>query len=93
MKKSNWWFDNLCEFECLSALEILNNCEVKKRQLSYKALYRGQEMSEIYLAQTLKENIVCWIKISPLDAKDTTPPEIINDASRIPKRQKQWWNA
>ena len=72
----------------MSALEILNNCEVKKRKLSYKALYRGQERSEIYPAQTLKENVVRWIKISLLDAKDTTPFEIINDALRIPKRQK-----
>ena len=45
-------------------------------------------MSEIYLAQTLKENIVRWIKISPLDAKDTTPPEIINAGSWIPNCQK-----
>ena len=52
-------------------------------------LYRGQERSGIYLAQTLKENVVCWIKISPLNAKDTASPEIINDASRILKRQKQ----
>ena len=70
----------------MSALEILDDCEVKKRQLSYKALYRGQEMSGIYPAQTLKENVVRWIKTSPLDAKDTMSPEIINDASRIPKR-------
>ena len=46
-------------------------------------------MSEIYPAQTLKENVIHWIKISPLDAKDTASPEIINNASRIPKRQKQ----
>ena len=50
-------------------------------------------MSGIYPAQTLKENVVRWIKTSPLDAKDTVPLELINDASRIPKRQKQWWNA
>ena len=50
LNKLDGWFDNLYEFECLSALEILNNCEVKKRQLSYKALYRGQEMSGIYPA-------------------------------------------
>ena len=68
-------------------LEILNNYEVKKKQISYEALYRGQEMSGIYPAQTLKENVVHWIKISPLDAKDTAPPEVINDALRIPKRQ------
>ena len=68
-------------------LEILNDCEVKQKQIFYEALYRGQEMSGIYPAQTLKENVVRWIKISPLDAKDTTPPEIINDASRILKRQ------
>ena len=73
----------------MSALEILNNCEVKKKQLSYKALYRCQEMSGIYPAQTLKRNIVHWIKVSPLDAKDATPSEVINEASQIPKRQKQ----
>ena len=50
-------------------------------------------MSGIYPAQTLKENVVRWIKTSLLDVKDTAPPEVISDASRIPKRQKQWWNA
>ena len=68
-------------------LEILNDYEVKKKQISYEALYRGQEMSGIYPAQTLKENVVHWIKISPLDAKDTAPPEVINDILRILKRQ------
>ena len=71
----------------MSLLEVLNDCEVKKKKISYEALYRGQEMSEIYPAQTLKENVVRWIKISPLDAKDTVPSEVINDASRIPKLQ------
>ena len=49
-------------------------------------------MSGIYPAQTLKENVVRWIKTSPLDAKDIVSPEVISDASRIPKCQKQWWN-
>ena len=71
----------------MSTLEILNYCEEKKRQISYKALYKGQKMSGIYPAQTLKENVVRWIKISPLDAKDTAPLEVINDALRILKRQ------
>ena len=71
----------------MNALEILNDCEVKKKQISYEALYRGQEMSGIYPAQTLKENVVRWIKISPLDAKDIALFEVINDASRILKRQ------
>ena len=44
-------------------------------------------MSGSYPAQTLKENVVRWIKVSPLDAKDTAPPGVINDALRIPKRQ------
>ena len=43
-------------------------------------------MSGIYPAQTLKENVVRWIKTSPLDVKDTAPLEVISDASRIPKR-------
>ena len=49
-------------------------------------------MSGSYAVQILKENVVCWIKTHPLDVKDTSPPKVINDASRIPKRQKQWWN-
>ena len=73
----------------MSLLEILNDCEVKKKQISFEALYRGQEMSGTYPAQTLKGNVVRWIKISPLDAKDTAPPELINDTLRIPKRQYQ----
>ena len=74
----------------MSALEILNYGEEKKRHFSYQALYRELKMSEIYPAQTLKENIVHWIKTSPLDAKDTAPSKVINNISRIPKRQKQW---
>ena len=73
----------------MSALEILNYGEEKKRQFSYQALYRELKMSEIYPAQTLKENIVRWIKTSPLDAKDIVSSKLINDVSRIPKRQKQ----
>ena len=45
-------------------------------------------MRGIYPAQTLKENVVRWIKTSPLDAKDTAPLEIISDISWIPKHQK-----
>ena len=74
----------------MSALEILNYSEEKKRQFSCQALYRELKISEIYPVQTLKENIVRWIKTSPLDAKDTAPSKVINDISRILKRQKQW---
>ena len=49
-------------------------------------------MSGICPTQILKENVVHWIKTPPLDAKDIAPSKVINDASRIPKRQKQWWN-
>ena len=50
-------------------------------------------MSGNYPAQILKENVVRWIKTSPLDVKDTVPPKVIDDASRTPKHQKQWWKA
>ena len=49
-------------------------------------------MSGIYPAKILKENVVHWIKTPSLDAKDTASPKVINDASRISKRKKQWWN-
>ena len=44
-------------------------------------------MSGNYPAQTMKENVVRWIKVSPLDATDKASPEVINDGSQIPKRQ------
>ena len=49
-------------------------------------------MSGSYPIQILKGNTVRWIKIPSLDAKDIMPPKILNDVSRIPKRQKQWRN-
>ena len=49
-------------------------------------------MSGSYPAQILKENVVHWIKTHPLEVKDTSPPKVLNDVSRIPKRQKQWQN-
>ena len=48
-------------------------------------------MSGSYPAQILKENVV-RCKTPLLDAEDTAPPKVINNASRIPKCQKQWWN-
>ena len=71
----------------MSALEILNYGKEKKRLLSYQALYKKLKMSGNYPAQILKENVVCWIKIPPLDVKDTAPPKVINDALRILKRR------
>ena len=44
-------------------------------------------MSGTYPAQPLKENVFRWIKVLPLDAKDTVLPGAINDTLRIPKRQ------
>ena len=37
-------------------------------------------MSGIYPTQILKGNTVRWIKIPLLDAKDTAPPKVLNDA-------------
>ena len=62
----------------------------KRKELSHQALYKGLKMNEIYPAQILKENVVHWIKAPPLDAKDIALSKVINDASRILKRQKQW---
>ena len=46
-------------------------------------------MRGIYPAQITKGNTVRWIKIPLLDARDIAPPKVLNDASWIPKRQKQ----
>ena len=45
-------------------------------------------MSGICPTQILKENVVYSIKALPLDAKDTVLSKVINDALRIPRRQK-----
>ena len=37
-------------------------------------------MSGSYPIQILKGNTVRWIKIPLLDAKDTAPPKVLNDA-------------
>ena len=42
-----------------------------------------------YPAQILKRNPDRWIKAPPLDAKSITPPKLLNEVSRVPKRQKQ----
>ena len=76
----------------MNALEILNYGKEKKRLLSYQALYKKLKMSGNYPVQILKKNVVRWIKTLPLDVKDTASPKVINDASQISKRQKQWWN-
>ena len=76
----------------MSALEILNYGKEKKRLLSYQALNKKLKMSGNYPVQILKNNVVRWIKTLPLDVKDTASPKVINDASQISKRQKQWWN-
>ena len=38
-------------------------------------------MRGIYPAQITKGNIVRWIKIPPLDARDIAPPKVFNDVS------------
>ena len=53
---------------------------------------RDWKRGGFYPTQILKGNTVRWIKISPLDARSIMPPKILNDVSRVPKRQKQWWN-
>ena len=87
-KKRSWNNLYLREGEkslCVWYLWNLKTCE-NEEVISSFTLYGGQEMSGIYPTQTLKENVVRWIKTSPLDAKDTAPLEVINDTSRILKR-------
>ena len=61
----------------------------KGEMISFEALYRGQEMSGNYPAQILRKNIICWIYVSPLDARDIAPTGAINSASWISKHQDQ----
>ena len=42
-------------------------------------------MRGIYPTQILKGNTVHWIKIPPLEARDTASPKVLNNASRILK--------
>ena len=73
---------------CVRYLLNLKTCE-NGEMISPFTLYREQERSGSYPALNLEVKCYRWIKVSPLDAKDTAPLEIINDASQILKRQKQ----
>ena len=52
-------------------------------------LYKKRKTRGIYPAQILKRNPDRWIKAPPLDARSVTPPKVLNDVLRVPKRQKQ----
>ena len=65
----------------------------KRENNTLMSLYiRDWKWEGFYPTQILKGNTVRWIKIPPLDARNITSPKILNDVSRIPKRQKQWRN-
>ena len=61
----------------------------KRKEKSLIRPYIGAKNEWDLSRPILKENVVRWIKTSPLDAKDTASPEVISNASRIPKRHKQ----
>ena len=59
----------------------------KSENNTLMSLYiRDWKWGGFYPTQILKENMVRWIKIPPLDARSITPPKILNDVSRVPKR-------
>ena len=67
--------------------ENLNTCE-NGEIISPFTLYREQKRSGSYPALNLEEKCYPLDQGLTLDAKDIAPPDIINDASQIPKRQK-----
>ena len=52
-------------------------------------LYREQERSGIYPVLNLEEKCYPLDQGLTIGCQNTAPPEIISDASQIPKRQKQ----
>ena len=59
----------------------------------FRRLYiRNLKRRGFYPAQILKRNLDRWIKAPPLDARSVTPPKVLNDISRVLKRQKQLWD-
>ena len=57
------------------------NLQSKVEITSSEALYRDKRKGRSHPAQILRKNIICWIDGPPLDARDRTPPEVINSAS------------
>ena len=63
---------------------------MKKRENDiHEPLMRVWKQGGFYPTQILKRNPDRWIKTPPLDARSITPPKILNDVSRVLKRQKQ----
>ena len=76
-------------------LKCSEDCELrrKKKETAFRSLYiRNWKRGGFYPAQILKRNPDRWIKTPPLDAKGVTSPKLLNEALRVPKRQKQLWN-
>ena len=70
------------EFGCLNALKTLN-CDEEERMIFVSLLYKRLKTRGILSRPNLEG------KFGPLDARSITPPKILNDVSRVPKRQKQ----
>ena len=69
------------------------NCKWKKKGMVFRSLYiRNWKRGGFYPAQILKKNPNRWIRAPPLDVRSVTPPKVLNDVSRVPKRQKQLWD-
>ena len=78
-----WW---VWMFECFEDSKLW----WRKEKMILMSLYiRDWKRGGFYPAQILKRNTARWIKTLPLDARSITPPKVLNDVSRIPKRQKQ----
>ena len=82
-----WWVRSL-------EVWMLWNYELwwKKKEMAFRSLYRRNwKRGGHYPAQILEKKSGRWIRTPPLDVWSVTQPKIFNDASQVPKRQKQLW--
>ena len=68
----------------------MTNCDEKRKKLRSEAfIEETKNEGDVIPPKYWRKNLDRWIRAPPLDVWSVTPPKVFNNASRVPKRQKQ----
>ena len=67
----------------------MNYDEKRKKWRSEAFIEEIENKGDVIPPKYWRKNLDRWIRAPPLDVWSVMPPKVFNDASRVPKRQKQ----
>ena len=77
------------EFRGLNALKLRTVMKKRKKWRSEAFIEETENEGDVIPPKYWRKNLDRWIRTLPLDVWSVTQPKVFNDASRVPKRQKQ----